>query len=101
MAMAKKEKKSLTVSTLTGAVLVVAIFGYLVVGMVLNQVEINAKRQQLEAVQQQLDAQLAENEELSRILESGTDEELIERVARDKLGYARPNERVFVDATGK
>ncbi len=99
--MAKKEKKSLTVSTLTGAVLVVAIFGYLVVGMVLNQVEINAKRQQLEAVQQQLDAQLAENEELSRILESGTDEELIERVARDKLGYARPNERVFVDATGK
>lgn len=101
MEMAKKEKKSLTVSALTGAVLVVAIFGYLVVGMVLNQVEINAKRQQLEAVQQQLDAQLAENEELSRILESGTDEELIERVARDKLGYARPNERVFVDATGK
>ena len=63
--------------------------------------EIAAKRQQLEAVQQQLEAQQAQNDELSRVLQSGTDEEIVERVARDQLGYAKPNERVFVDMTGK
>ena len=56
---------------------------------------------QLEAEEQQLENQQAQNDELSRVLESGSDEELIERVARDKLGYAKPNERVFVDITGK
>ena len=54
-----------------------------------------------EAMQQQLEAQQAQNDELSRVLQSGTDEEIVERVARDQLGYAKPNERVFVDMTGK
>ena len=41
------------------------------------------------------------NDELNRVLESGNDLEIVERVARDKLGYAKPNERVFVDISGK
>ena len=80
---------------------VVLVGGYLVIGMIFNQMEISAKRQQLDTVQQQLAAQQAKNDEVTRILESGNDEEIIERVARDKLGYAKPNERVFVDVTGK
>ena len=63
--------------------------------------QISSKRQELEAVQAQLESQQQQNDELSRVLESGTDLEIIERVARDKLGYAKPNERVFVDVTGK
>ena len=42
-----------------------------------------------------------QNDELERVLESGSDTEIIERVARDKLGYAKPNERVFIDVTGQ
>ena len=63
--------------------------------------QISSKRQELEAVQAQLESQQQQNDELSRVLESGTALEIIERVARDKLGYAKPNERVFVDVTGK
>ena len=68
--------------------------------LIYNQVQISAKRQELEAVQTQLAAQKADNEELSRQLEA-SDEEIIEQVARDELGYAKPGERVFVDMSGK
>ena len=71
------------------------------ISFIQNQVEIASKRQELEAVQAQLEAQIAENTELQRVLESGTEEEIIERIARDNLGYAKPGERVFVDTSGK
>ncbi|MBQ7859434.1 MAG: septum formation initiator family protein [Faecalibacterium sp.] len=65
-----------------------------------NQVTISSKRQQLEAVQAQLTAQQQANEELARVLE-GDEDEINERIARDTYGYAAPNERVFVDISGK
>ncbi len=74
---------------------------YLVVHLVINQMAISAKRQQLQDMQNQLTVQQAQNAELSRILENGSDMDIVERVARDTLGYAKPNERVFVDMSGK
>ena len=59
---------------------------YLAVSFVCAQMEIAAKRQQLENVTQQVEAQQADDEA-----------SYMERVARDKLGYARPDERVFID----
>ena len=48
----------------------------------------------------QLLAQQQANDELARVLE-GDEDEINERVARDTYGYAAPNERVFVDISGK
>ena len=73
---------------------------YLVVGLVVNQVAISSKQQALAAAQAQLEQQQAENEDLARILQSGDEMKIIERIARDRLGYAMPDERVFVDANG-
>ena len=44
-----------------------------------------------------------ENEELQRLIGdgSGNDDAIIERAARDDLGYARPSERIFYDISGK
>ena len=78
----------------------VCVGAYLIVGIVVNQVSISSKQQALDSVQQQLEAQQAENEELERVLTGGSEEEIVERVARDRLGYARPDERVFVDVSG-
>ena len=50
-------------------------------------------------MQNQLSNQLTENAELSNTLEQGEDA-IIERYAREQ-GYAKPNERVFVDISGK
>ena len=77
----------------------VIICGSLFVNLVQYQVSIASKQQELQSVQNQLGAQLTENAELSGTLEQG-DSAIIERYAREQ-GYAKPNERVFVDISGK
>ena len=97
----RRKKKKVAASKVLFWSFLVLILGSMMVSFIQNQVEISSKKQELEAVQEQLDAQLAQNTELSRILEEGTEQEIIERIARDQLGYAKPGERVFVDTSGK
>ncbi len=78
---------------------IAALCAYLVVNLIKSQVTISTKQQELAAVNAELSDQLAQNEELSRSLADGQDA-IIERVAREQ-GYAKPNERVFVDYSGK
>lgn len=62
---------------------------------------INIKRlsNQLDAYQQQLDAQIEENEQLEAVLESDNKDAYIEQKAREK-GYVKSNEIVFYDISG-
>lgn len=76
-----------------------ALCGYLFVSLIQYQVSIGTKQQELLSVQSQLNNQLTENAELSNTLEQG-DDAIIERYAQEQ-GYAKPNERVFVDISGK
>lgn len=99
--MSKRKTRQSALGRVLAPVGLVLVGGYLAMGLVVNQVQISAKRQELAAVQAQLAGQQQQNDELKRVLESGSDLEIIERVARDSLGYAKPNERVFVDVTGK
>ena len=71
--------------------------------LIYNQVQITAKRQELSDVQEQITQKQQENEELERLIGdgSGNDDAIIERAARDDLGYARPSERIFYDISGK
>ena len=52
---------------------------------------------QLENISQQVAAQQAQNEEIQRTTQADDEASYMERVARDKLGYARPDERIFID----
>lgn len=71
----------------------------LVYSLVRCQMSISAKQQELVGVQAQLNDQLAQNEELRRTLDDGEDA-IIERIARDE-GYSKPNERIWIDISGK
>lgn len=46
----------------------------------------------------QYTSQLAENEAVSELIEMCDEPEYIERIAREKYGYAMPNERVYYDS---
>ena len=54
----------------------------------------------LAAIEQQNEEQRIANKELERMLSDGTEEEYIERIAREKLGYAYPEEQVLIDISG-
>ena len=64
-----------------------------------NQVTISSKQTELDALNEQIAQQQAENQEMQRIL-SGDPDEITEWVARDSYGYAAPNERIFADISG-
>lgn len=95
--MYKKRRGPLPVRLLPLAFTVLC--GYLFMTLINCQVAISSKQQELASVQTQLTTQLTENAELSSTLEQG-DDAIIERYAREQ-GYAKPNERVFVDISGK
>lgn len=98
--MTKKPVRNKTKFTSIAARLALCALGlYLIVSLVMEQVEIVSMRHSLEAAQEQLTTQQQQNDELRRVIESGNEDDYIERVAREKLGYARQNERIFQDTT--
>ena len=76
------------------------VFVVYVVGMLISlQAQISAKQQEYAQVQEDISSQQAENQEILDSLEQD-DEEYIERVAREKLGYAKPGDQIFVNIAG-
>lgn len=71
------------------------------VQLVIALVDIGSKQTQISETEQQIAEQNVENNELKRIIESGNSDEYIERIAREKYGLVRPDERVFVNTLGE
>lgn len=93
--MARKKK--------TGLIIKLVFLGlavYVVISFIQLQVELSAKQERLAQLQQEYDQQLLTNEELQGVLDLGADEEYYERMARERLNYAYPDEQVFVDVSG-
>lgn len=97
--MAKNKKIKLNKSFLF-RVAVVCFVIYVLVGFVSLQIEISNKREQLEAINAQIEEANQQNQEYQNILDSADDSEYIEKYAREKLGYSYANEKVFIDAVG-
>jgi cell division protein FtsB len=65
------------------------------------QMQIRSKQNEMAELQQQIDAQKLENSEISDVLKGGDETEYIAQIARERLGYIMPGQRVFVDISGK
>ena len=89
-----KSKKSLLFK------IAVSVFFIYVAFLVIQlQVDIIIKKQQLNEVQAKCAQQEQVNEEYRRILAASDTDEYLERMAREKLGYVYPDERVFFDVS--
>lgn len=95
----EKPKQGMRGSVLKLGVVVVAV--YLIVGIVGGQMQLAQKQRELATLENQLQSQIEENRELQRMMDADDDAAYIERMARERLGYARPHERVFIDLTGE
>lgn len=74
-----------------------ALAGYFAITLIQLQIEISEKKETLAQVQAQYNEKIAENEELEKVIEGGNEDEYIERIARDSLGYVKPGEKVYYD----
>lgn len=93
-ARAKPKKHSFILSM---ALLLIA--GYFVIGLVQTQLQIREREKRAEEVSAQYEQQLAENKRLQSVVDGGDEKAYIERVAREKLGYVMPDEKVYYDIT--
>lgn len=98
--MATGRKKQIGFSRLAVFAGLAVVCVYLVITLVSAQVEIVAKRRELDSLTKQISTQNAQISELQRTIETDDENSYYERLAREKLNYARPDERVFVDMSG-
>lgn len=90
----KKRRKSL--------LLRLAVFSfavYIAVMLIQQQLQVGRKKTEISSLKLQYQQQLSRNDELQRSLSENNDQ-YMESVARDTLGYAHPNERIYVNVPG-
>ncbi len=78
------------------ATLLLVAFGAAFLTQVVPYRQIIDSQRQVSAAQAQLDQLVAENELLAADVEALLTDAEVERLAREKLGYARPGERAYV-----
>ncbi len=64
------------------------------------QSTLSESKQELFDLQQQISQVSATNEELTQLLANGTEQDFIERAARERLGYVYADEEVYTDISG-
>ncbi len=94
----EKQKGKIAPGRLLAVILVGLFVLYFIYIMIWQQVMLSKKNKEIDALEEKISAATQQTEQLKEQLSSMEDPEYIERIAREKLGLVRPNERVFVDA---
>lgn len=76
-------------------------FTYVGYTFIMQQIVINNKKAELEAINEQIVIEESEKEALEEEKKTVNTPEYIEEVARTELDYAAPDEIVFIDATAR
>ncbi len=78
---------------------IILLAGYFVISIISLQATIKERRAELEQKNAAYEQQLADNERLQSIVDDEDKSEYMEQVAREKLGFVMPGEKVFYDVT--
>ena len=92
---AKKQKKSIVLR-----LLVLCVCVYMVVTLCGLWRDLIKDRNSLEALQAQRDDKAMQINELMNLLDSSDDAKIIEKAARERLGYVYADEQVYIDISG-
>lgn len=92
------EKKKHNHSFILGFFLVVLCASF-VISLITIHKQISDTKQEIATVDSANEEQKAENAKLRKSIDSGEIDEYVEEIARDKLGYVMPGERVYYDVS--
>jgi cell division protein FtsB len=98
--MAKEKDKKKRRGNFILRLIITVLVAYSVVALLDMQIQLGQRRQELEALRAQVEAQRLATKDLERELTNELDEDYIERYARDYLDYVAPDETVFIDTSG-
>lgn len=81
--------------------LVVLLFAlYLLFSLISLQIDLTNSKNELSALQGEIENRKLKNQDLLNLLENGSEKDFIERAARDRLGYVYADEEVYTDIVG-
>lgn len=86
----KRKKQGLAIK-----IVVLAFAVYSTVILVSLQLQINAAEENVSRLKIEVSDAARQNAELNDMLNAKIDDEYIAKIAREKLGYGAPNERIF------
>jgi len=92
----RKPRKSIFVR-----LLVIGVSVYMIATLASLWNTLDESRRELASLQQEYDSQQAHIDELRAVLEDGSQTALIEKAARERLGYVYADEEVYIDVSGK
>lgn len=95
MAPKTKREKSIIVR-----LLVLGVSVYMIITLVSLCTQLNSKRAELIEKQEVLADMQLELDDLKTLLNEGTQNQIIEKAARERLGYVFSDEEVFLDISG-
>lgn len=90
-----KRKKSVLLR-----LIVLGVSIYMVATLVVLGNQLAKDRETLKQYQSQRDALKLKNEELKALLDSDSHSEIIEKAARERLGYVYSDEEIYIDISG-
>ena len=93
---APKRKQTRSFVLTLGLVLLV---GYFVITIIGLQLSIKERQDVLEQKNAAYEQQLEQNDRLQSIVDSEDKSDYMEQIAREKLGFVMPGEKVFYDVT--
>ena len=96
MTAAKVKTKKRKHSFMLTVCFIAALIAFSILLISINK-QISESRAQLAQVQAQHDKIAAENAQLQNEVDSGNQDDYIERIAREKYGYIKPGDRVYQD----
>ena len=62
--------------------------------------DLKKKKSELNALNEELKTKQADVEELKNLIDNGSKEQIIEKAARQRLGFVYSNEEIYVDISG-
>lgn len=90
-----KRKKSIIVR-----LIVLGVSVYMIITLISLGNQYNELTTQLNTLKKQRDVLTLEIDELQSLLDSDSYSDIIEKAARERLGYVYPNEEIYVDISG-
>lgn len=74
---------------------------YIIISLSNLQIQLLNRKKELKSGEAVLESKNMQIDELVRLLDNGSESELIEKTARERLGYVYPDEQIYVDLSGK
>ena len=90
---AKKNNKKLKI------VLLILVCCIMVIKGIIQQPQILENKAEIQRLKQEIEYEKSRQEDIQKMRENIETDEYIERIARDKLGMMKQNEKVFIDAS--